>query len=224
MPARQLPDLWTILRRLGLRYFDVEKSRGAVMSEVQLLSLELSGNGIDALHDFKTRFTFIKSQMEPEDMPSKNTMSRWLYEKLKDVPCMRAYASRWREASSFTSKFKTFDFNWNKMSKKIRDRTLDQNAKHMKESLKAGGKKTKVPKDDAKPGNVNTKAGKGTGRSRGKRGKGKRKKQADAEEEADPAAMPGQKGQGKGKGGKGKKGKKKSKKGLTTNAEKNMSD
>ncbi|MGI9555831.1 MAG: hypothetical protein ACR2M9_03140, partial [Cyanophyceae cyanobacterium] len=47
---------------LVCRYFDVEKSRGAVMSEVQLLSLELSGNGIDALHDFKTRFTLIKSQ------------------------------------------------------------------------------------------------------------------------------------------------------------------
>ena len=53
---------------LVCRFFDVEKSRGAVMSEVQLLSLELAGSGIDALHDFKTRFTFIKSQMEPEDM------------------------------------------------------------------------------------------------------------------------------------------------------------
>ena len=79
------------------------------------------------------------------------------------------------------------------MTEKIRDRTLDQNAKSMKESFKAGGKKGKVFKDDAKPGNVNAKAGEGSRRTRGRRGgmnkRGKNKKNAAGEGER-PMPMP----------------------------------
>ena len=103
-------------------------------------------------------------------MPSKRTMSRWLYENLKGVPTMRANTNKWKEASSFASKVKTFDYLWSKMAKKICDRTLGQNARSMKESLKAGGKKGKVTKDDVKPGGVNTEADDGSRRTRGRRG------------------------------------------------------
>ncbi len=61
------------------RYFDVEESRGAVLSEVQLLSLTLAGHGIDHLEDFRTRYRFISQQMDSKDMPSERTMSRWLF-------------------------------------------------------------------------------------------------------------------------------------------------
>ncbi|MCP4772277.1 MAG: hypothetical protein GY879_12805, partial [Planctomycetes bacterium] len=115
------------------------------------------------------------------------------------------------------------------MTKKIRDRALDLNAKSMKEALKAGGKKGKGQNNDhPKPGAVGSKAGGGGGsgdnksRSRGRRGGGgkKRKEGEEPKSGADANALPGTKGKkggGKGKGGKGKTKKAKSGKGLTAN-------
>ena len=86
----------------------------------------------------------------PKDLPTEKTMSRWLYELLKDVPVLKSYTRKWKEAKSFSSKFKTFKYLFGKLSKVIRDRELEVNAKAIKKALE--GKKEKPP---PKPGNVN---------------------------------------------------------------------
>ena len=105
------------------------------MSRVQLLQSVLNRHGVDHLEDFRTRFQFIKRQMNPKDPPSTKTMSRWLYELLKDVPILKPYTIRWLEAKTFSSKVKTFKYLWGRLSAIIRNRALEVNAKAFKKAL-----------------------------------------------------------------------------------------
>ena len=132
--------------------FDLDRERGAVMSELELFGLHVGGNSVEDLREFKEKVRFILSALPDDDKPAERLMSRWLYDRLSkcDYHPLKRHVGSWEDAAE-NSRRKTFAFLWKKLSDVIKQKKQDGNAQNVRQNLQQGPKQLQRPPKQ-KPG------------------------------------------------------------------------
>lgn len=160
--------LWFILNK-----YNVDKDRGASLSQHHLLSLKLHGKDVKALEEFRQRMLYIVGSLEQSEMPQESALCSMLYEDVKRHPLMALAIDKFRCAREGSSK-RTSQWLMERINETIELVQQDENTTHVEKALQ---KRSKTPKQETSKDDVNAAAkGKGKGKDdKGKKGQEKEK-------------------------------------------------
>jgi hypothetical protein len=128
MPSgRQM--LWRVLNE-----FDLERQRGGLINQKQLLEIRLAGNTVGDLDVFKDKIVFIRSAMEDVDLPNDSTLTSFLYEQIKYHPKLATTIEKY-ESSKLGSHRRTYEWLWERMLGVIARHQADLNAQSVDKAL-----------------------------------------------------------------------------------------
>jgi hypothetical protein len=85
--TQSMPSGRQMLRRVFAE-FDLEKQRGSMASQQQLLNIRLAGHSMNDLELFRDKVLYIRSAMEDDDLPKASTLESFIYQQLKNHPKM----------------------------------------------------------------------------------------------------------------------------------------
>ena len=165
--------------------YKLERDRGAALTQHHLLSLTVSGNGVEALESFRQRFQYVYEALDATERPTDNGIRSLFYEQLKNRPKMMLHIDRYRNSSSTSSK-RTWQWLHQKMVEVIEISHLEENSASVDKALSynpnAGKKDDTVPANAANP-DKKTKAEKKKEAREAKEKEEKEKERKDKEKE-----------------------------------------
>ena len=91
------------------RSFDMDRRRGSMLTEMQILSIDLPGYSIPNLHAFRAKVLFAIGAVPVIDRPSEQLLGQWLFQRLKGCKRLEKHIDRFK-ASALSSKLRLFPF------------------------------------------------------------------------------------------------------------------
>ena len=149
---------------LIISYYETGTDSSVALSQMHLLSLQLSGKSLKEVGDFVKKTNYVLHGLKPENTPAESTLYAWLWHQVKRVPMLSRVTERVRNSKS-TSKKRTFDSLWAQIAEALRERRHDSNFENVSKGLQstppaqlalpaadAEQKGTKTPKGPQKSG------------------------------------------------------------------------
>ena len=123
-----VPQRGRYMLALVCREFDIDRDRGSMIGEIQLLAIPCEQDSMGALIAFRDRVNYVLTQIPLVDRPQDRLMGKWLYERLKPANCLKRWVEKIKDSKE-SSKCRTFDFLWNKLEIAIKESRRETNAK-----------------------------------------------------------------------------------------------
>ena len=177
------------------RHFDLDRTRGSLLTSQSIFQVELSGYSTANLREFSSRVMYVLNSIPQEDWPSRRMLGEWLFHRLKQVRKLERVIDIIKRSAANSHK-RDFEYLWDYLQEFLVEEREDQNALSIEAALKPKGLREQKP---------NPKIG-------GAPAKAIPPKSAPASvDKSAPALAADSKAGPKGKGGKGEKGKGKGK-------------
>ena len=119
------------------RSFDMDRRRGSMLTEMQILSIDLPGYSIANLQTFRSKVLFAIGAVPVADRPSESLLGQWLFQRLRGCKRLEKSIDRFK-ASALSSKLRLFPFLFQKLKEVIEESKEDVNAASVNAAL-AGG-------------------------------------------------------------------------------------
>ena len=117
--------------------FDLDKHRGALLTQLQVLQIPLEGFSVPQLTTFRQKVTYALNSVPKSDRPNDRLLGEWLYQRLKG--CKRLeYELRQIKESKPKSVKRQFPWLWRRLRDSLLDSKEDANAQAVDGALKAG--------------------------------------------------------------------------------------
>ena len=125
--------------------FHLDRQRGAALSQMHLLNIQLDGFKLSDLVKFTERVDYCLNSLTKEERPAPSTMFQWLFEKLKGCSRMAKTIDKIKDSKLSSSK-RSFEYLYSKLKNTIRESREDDNNAAVAAGLNAGplGKTGKV--------------------------------------------------------------------------------
>ena len=94
--------------------FDLDKHRGALLTQLQVLQIPLEGHSVQQLTTFRQKVTYALNAVPKEDRPDDRLLGEWLFQRLKAVKKLE-YEIREIKNSSPKSSKRLFPWLWRKL-------------------------------------------------------------------------------------------------------------
>ena len=117
--------------------FDLDKHRGALLTQLQVLQIPLEGFGTSQLTTFRQKVIYALNAVPEADRPDDRLLGEWLYQRLKG--CKRLeHELRLIKNSSPKSKRRLFPWLWRRLKDSLLESKEDSNAAAVDGALKSG--------------------------------------------------------------------------------------
>ena len=177
------------------RHFDLDRTRGSLLTSQSIFQVELSGYSTANLREFSSRVMYVLNSIPQEDWPSRRMLGEWLFHRLKQVRKLERVIDSIKRSAADSHR-RDFEYLWDYLQEFLVEEREDQNALSIEASLKP--KNLREQKPPPKIGGAPAKAI-------------PPKAAPESGDKSAPALAADPKGGPKGKGDKGEKGKGKGK-------------
>lgn len=143
-----VPPRGRYLLHLISRHFDLDRTRGSMLTSQSLFQLELYGYQTKDLQDFSSLIMRTLNSIPQSEWPNKRMMGEWLFHKLRHVRKLDRTIDEIKR-SAHDSDLRNFDFLWSRMQELLVEEREDINAKSIEQSLRSKAKDP--PKNNPKP-------------------------------------------------------------------------
>ena len=120
-----------------VKTFDLDKHRGALLTQLQVLQIPLDGYSQDKLLHFRQKVTYALNSVPKEDRPDERLLGEWLYQRLKGCKKLE-HEIREIKNSPSKSKKRGFQWLWRRMRDVLIENKEDANATSVNDALKSG--------------------------------------------------------------------------------------
>ena len=124
------------LMNLIISYYETGTDSSVALSQMHLLSLQLSGKSLKEVGDFVKKTNYVLHGLKPEDRPAQSTLYAWLWHQVKRVLMLSRVTERIRNSKG-TSKKRTFDWLWAQIAEELRERRHDSNFENVSKGLQS---------------------------------------------------------------------------------------
>ena len=177
------------------RHFDLDRTRGSLLTSQSIFQVELSGYSTANLREFSSRVMYVLNSIPQEDWPSRRMLGEWLFHRLKQVRKLERVIDSIKRSAADSHR-RDFEYLWDYLQEFLVEEREDQNALSIEASLKP-----KNPREQKPPPKVSGAPAKAI----------PPKAAPESGDKSAPALAADPKGGPKGKGDKGEKGKGKGK-------------
>ena len=177
------------------RHFDLDRTRGSLLTSQSIFQVELSGYSTANLREFSSRVMYVLNSIPQEDWPSRRMLGEWLFHRLKQVRKLERVIDSIKRSAADSHR-RDFEYLWDYLQEFSVAEREDQNALSIEASLKP-----KNPREQKPPPKISGAPAKAI----------PPKAAPESGDKSAPALAADPKGGPKGKGDKGEKGKGKGK-------------
>ena len=177
------------------RHFDLDRTRGSLLTSQSIFQVELSGYSTANLREFSSRVMYVLNSIPQEDWPSRRMLGEWLFHRLKQVRKLERVIDSIKRSAADSHR-RDFEYLWDYLQEFLVEEREDQNALSIEASLKSKNLREQKP-----PPKISGAPAKAI----------PPKAAAESGDKSAPALAADPKGGPKGKGDKGEKGKGKGK-------------
>ena len=124
------------LMNLIISYYETGTDSSVALSQMHLLSLQLSGKSLKEVGDFVKKTNYVLHGLKPEDRPAQSTLYAWLWHQVKRVLMLSRVTERIRNSKG-TSKKRTFDWLSAQIAEELRERRHDSNFENVSKGLQS---------------------------------------------------------------------------------------
>eukprot|EP00438_Fugacium_kawagutii_P031308 Skav215332 [mRNA] locus=scaffold1391:90581:93539:- [translate_table: standard] len=143
-----VPPRGRYLLHLISRHFDLDRTRGSMLTSQSLFQLELHGYQIKDLQEFSSLILRTLNSIPQSEWPNRRMMGEWLFHKLRHVRKLDRTIDEIKR-SAHESDLRNFDFLWSRMQELLFEEREDINAKSIEQALRPKIKDS--PKNNPKP-------------------------------------------------------------------------
>ena len=123
------------------RHFDLDRTRGSLLTSQSIFQVELSGYSTANLREFSSRVMYVLNSIPQEDWPNRRMLGEWLFHRLKQVRKLERFIDVIKRSASNSHK-RDFDYLWDYLQEFLVEEREDQNALSIETALKP-----KIPRD-----------------------------------------------------------------------------
>ena len=117
--------------------FDLDRHRGALLTQLQVLQIHLEGFSVNQVSHFRQKVTFALNSVPVEDRPDDRLLGEWLYQRLKGFKRLE-HELRLIKVSNPSSVRRLFPWLWRRLRDTLIESKEDTNATAVDSALKAG--------------------------------------------------------------------------------------
>ena len=124
------------------RHFDLDRTRGSLLTSQSIFQVELSGYSTANLREFSSRVMYVLNSIPQEDWPSRRMWGEWLFHRLKQVRKLERVIDIIKRSAANSHK-RDFEYLWDYLQEFLVEEREDQNALSIEAALKPKGLREK---------------------------------------------------------------------------------
>ena len=126
------------------RHFDLDRTRGSLLTSQSIFQVELSGYSTANLREFSSRVMYVLNSIPQEDWPSRRMLGEWLFHRLKQVRKLERVIDIIKRSAADSHK-RDFEYLWDYLQEFLVEEREDQNALSIEAALKPKGLRDQKP-------------------------------------------------------------------------------
>ena len=126
------------------RHFDLDRTRGSLLTSQSIFQVELSGYSTANLREFSSRVMYVLNSIPQEDWPSRRMLGEWLFHRLKQVRKLERVIDIIKRSAANSHK-RDFEYLWDYLQEFLVEEREDQNALSIEAALKPKGLREQKP-------------------------------------------------------------------------------
>ena len=126
------------------RHFDLDRTRGSLLTSHSIFQVELSGYSTANLREFSSRVMYVLNSIPQEDWPSRRMLGEWLFHRLKQVRKLERVIDSIKRSAADSHR-RDFEYLWDYLQEFLVEEREDQNALSIEASLKPKNPREQKP-------------------------------------------------------------------------------
>ena len=121
------PPRGRYLLHIVSRHFDIDRTRGSLLTSQSIFQIGLDGYSAKHLQEFSGRVLRTLNSVPQEDWPSQRMMGEWLFHQLRQVRKLERTIDEIKRSDA-QSPLRDFDHLWNRLQEHLLEEREDINA------------------------------------------------------------------------------------------------
>ena len=130
------PPRGRYLLHIVSRHFDIDRTRGSLLTSQSIFQIGLDGYSAKHLQEFSGRVLRTLNSAPQEDWPSQRMMGEWLFHQLRQVRKLERTIDEIKRSDA-QSPLRDFDHLWNRLQEHLLEEREDINAQSIEDLLKS---------------------------------------------------------------------------------------
>ena len=130
------PPRGRYLLHIVSRHFDIDRTRGSLLTSQSIFQIGLDGYSAKHLQEFSGRVLRTLNSVPQEDWPSQRVMGEWLFHRLRQARKLERTIDEIKRSDA-QSPLRDFDHLWNRLQEHLLEEREDINAQSIENLLKS---------------------------------------------------------------------------------------